>query len=137
MQTSALRLSEPSGTLRTMATEDGKPSRNEVATSVRDELEGRRRFNEHYEVSVPDVELQAAITMADAAGGFQAGSTIVSLRVIVTWNQGALAVNQVNDLQDHLDAHWVGSGGTARLDHEECKITIEGEYTWDSWSKEW
>ena len=41
----------------TMATDDGKPSRNEVATSVRDELEGRRRFNEHYEVSVPDVEL--------------------------------------------------------------------------------
>ena len=120
-----------------MVTEVRKPSRNEVVTSVRDELEGRRLFKEHYEVSVLDVEVHAAITMSDAAGGFQAGSTVVSLRVVVSWNKGALAVDQVNDLQDHLDGHWVGSKGNSTLDHEDCKITIEGEYTWDSWSREW
>ena len=120
-----------------MPPDDRKPSRNEVEKRVREELEDRRLFTEHYEVSVPDVELQAAITMSDAAGGFQTGSTHVSLRVVVSWNQGALAVDQVNDLQDHLDGHWVGSKGTATLDHEDRKITIEGEYTWDSWTREW
>ena len=120
-----------------MATEIRKPSRNEVAASVRAELEDRRLFTEHYEVSVLDVELRAGITMSDGAGGFQAGSTHVSLRVVVSWNQGALAVDQVNDLQDHLDGHWVGSNGNMTLDHKDCKIIIEGEYTWDSWSREW
>ena len=33
-----------------MTPESQRPSRNEAATKVRDELEGRRRFNEHYEV---------------------------------------------------------------------------------------
>lgn len=120
-----------------MATEIRKPSRNEVAASVRAELEDRRLFTEHYEVSVPDVELQAAITMADPAGGFQAGSIIVSLRVVVSWAKGTLAVDQINDLQDHLDGHWIGSRGNTTLDHDDCKIIIEGEYTWDSWSREW
>lgn len=120
-----------------MATEIRKPSRNEVAASVRAELEDRRLFTEHYEVSVPDVDLRAAITMSDGAGGFQAGSTHVSLRVLVSWNQGALAVDQVNDLQDHLDAHWLGNGGTSTLDHENCRIVIEGEYTWDTWTEKW
>lgn len=40
-----------------MVTEDRKPSRNEVETRVREELEGRRFFNEHYEVFVPEVAL--------------------------------------------------------------------------------
>ena len=49
----------------------------------------------------------------------------------MTWDQGALAVDQVNDLQDHLDSDWVGRGGTAKLDHEDGKITIDGKYRWE------
>ena len=135
--TPLLRLSEPSGTLRTMATEDRKPSRNEVATSVRDELEGRRRFNEHYEIYVPEVWIKSGFGVASSRGGFQAYFTFVLLRVVVTWDQGALAVDQDNDLQDHLDSHWVGRGGTAKLDHEDGRITIDGKYRWESWSKKW
>ena len=120
-----------------MATDDRKPSRNEVEKAVRDELEGDRLFNEHYEVYVPEVVLNAGLTMADTGGGFQAGSTRVSLRVVVSWKKGALAVDQVNDLQDHLDAHWLGSEGTAKLDRAECRIIVEGEYTWDTWTREW
>ncbi len=120
-----------------MVAEDRKPSRNEVANKVRDELEERRLFQEHYEVYVPDVVVNRGVGMATTRGGFQSYSTVISLRVVVSWNHGALAADQVNDLQDHLDAHWLGSGGTAELDHEDCKITINGEYTWDSWTKEW
>ena len=118
-----------------MVTEVRKPSRNEVATSVRDELEGRRLFKEHYEVSVPDVEVKFGFGMATAHGGFTSGSTVVSLRVVVSWEQGTLAVDQVNDLQDHLEDHWVGADGQAELDHDECRITIEGEYTWGTWMR--
>ena len=62
------------------------------------------------------------MVVASSRGGAQAGSywTAVSLRVVVSWNEGALAVDQVNDLQDHLrpHAHWLGNGGTTKLDHE-------------------
>ena len=118
-----------------MPTDDRKPSRNEVERAVLEELEGRRLFSEHYEVSVPDVEVKFGFGMATPNGGFSSGSTVVSLRVVVSWRQGALAVNQVNDLQDHLEDHWVGADGEARLDHEDCKITIEGEYTWGTWTR--
>ena len=120
-----------------MPAEVHKPSRNEIAAKVRDEMDGRRRFNEHYEVYVPEVVLDAGITMAGAGGGFQAGSTRVSLRVVVSWAQGTLAVDQVNDLQDHLEDHWVGADGEAQLDRDECRIIIKGEYTWDTWTREW
>ena len=115
--------------------EDRRPSRNEVATRVRDELESRRLFNEHYEVHVPEVVVKSGFGMATSRGGFQTYRTVVSLRVDVSWDQGALAVDQVNNLQDHLDAHWVGRGGNTKLDHAECRIAIEGEYTWNSWMK--
>ena len=120
-----------------MAAEYRKPSRNEVAEAVRDELESRRLFNEHYEVYVSEVALRAGVTVAGEGGGSQAGSTVVSLRVVVSWGKGVLAVDQVNNLQDHLDAHWLGRRGKAKLDHEECKVTIDGEYHWASWRREW
>lgn len=120
-----------------MDPDDRKPSRNEVANKVRDELEERRLFREHYDVYVPRVVVNSGVGMATISGGFQSYSTVVSLRVVVSWQQGALAADQVNDLQDHLDGHWLGSGGTATLDHEECTIIIDGEYTWDTWTKKW
>ncbi len=120
-----------------MDPEDSKPGRNEVANKVRDELEERRLFREHYDVYVVRVVVNSGVGMESSCGGFQSYATVVSLRVGVSWKQGALAADQVNDLQDHLDAHWLGRGGQSTLDHEECKITINGEYTWDSWTKEW
>ena len=120
-----------------MAPEDRNPSRYEVATKVRNEREGRRLFKEHYEVYVPDVVVKSGFGVASSRGGAQVYWTAVSLRVVVSWNEGALAVDQVNDLQDHLDAHWLGNGGTTKLDHEDWKITIEGEYRWDRWTKIW
>ena len=59
-----------------MPTDDRKPSRNEVARAVRDELEGRRLFNEHYEVYVPEVAVNFGFGMATAHGGFTSGSTV-------------------------------------------------------------
>ena len=118
-----------------MPTDDRKPSRNEVEKRVREELEDRRLFNEHYEVYVPDVAVKLTFGMATARGGFKSGSTVVVLRVVVSWERGTLAVNQVNDLLDHLDDHWVGAGGQAELDHEACRITIDGEYTWGTWTR--
>ena len=120
-----------------MPTEDRKPTRNEVATKVRDELEERRLFHEHYEVYVPDVVVKSGFGFATNRGGAQVHSIVVSLGVIVSWEQGRLAANQVNDLQDHLDAHWLGSGGELTLDHEDCWIAIEGEYTWERWTEKW
>ena len=118
-----------------MPTDDRKPSRNEVEKAVRDELEGRRLFSEHYEVHVPDVAVKFGFGMATARGGFTSGSTVVSLRVVVSWAQGTLAVDQVNDLLDHLEDHWVGADGEAQLDHDQCRITIEGEYRWGTWTR--
>ena len=120
-----------------MATEDRKPSRNEVATRVRNELEERRLFHEHYEVYVPDVVVNSGFGVASRRGGARVYWIAVSLRVVVSWDQGKLAVDQVNDLQDHLDAHWLGSGGKSTLDHENSRITIEGEYRWDRWTETW
>ena len=120
-----------------MPTDDRKPSRNEVERAVLEELEGRRLFSEHYEVYVPNVEVRHGLGMATARGGFSSGSTVVSLRVVVSWRPGSLAVDQVNDLQDHLEDHRVGADGQAELELEECRITIDGEYTWDTWTREW
>ena len=118
-----------------MPTDDRKPSRNEVEKAVRDELEGRRLFSEHYEVHVPDVAVKFEFGMATARGGFKSGSTVVSLRVVVSWERGTLAVDQVNDLLDHLEDHWVGADGEMQLDHDQCRITIEGEYRWGTWTR--
>lgn len=120
-----------------MPTDDRKPSRNEVAKAVREELEERRLFNEHYEVIVTDVDVKFGVGMAVGASGFSSGSTVVSLRVVVSWDPGTLAVDQVNDLLDHLEDHWVGAKGQAELEHDECRVVIEGEYTWDTWTKKW
>ena len=122
-----------------MDPEDRKPSRNEVATKVRDELEERRLFQEHYDVYVPKVVLNSGFGVASRRGGAQVYWIYwiaVSLRVVVSWDEGRLA-DQVNDPQDPLDAHWLGCGGKSTLDHDNCRITIEGEYRWDRWTKTW
>ena len=118
-----------------MPTDDRKPSRNEVARAVLEELEGRRLFCEHYEVYVPNVEVKFGFGMTTARGGFSSGSTVVTLRVVVSWKQGTMAVDQVNNLLDHLEDHWVGTDGEAQLEHNECRITIEGEYRWGTWTR--
>ena len=86
---------------------------------------------------MPEVVVKSGFGIASSRGGAQVYSIVVSLRVVVSWGQGKLAVNEVNDLQDHLDAHWLGSGGESTLDHENCRIAIEGEYPWERWTKKW
>ena len=75
--------------------------------------------------------------MATSRSGFKSYSAVVALRIVVSWDQRALAVDQVNDLQDHLDSHWIGREGKAKLDREDCRITVEGEYTWEKWTEKW
>ena len=84
---------------------------------------------------MPDVALKFAFRHGHCPQWVHIRFDCCHLRVVVSWEQGTLAVNRVNDLLDHLDDHWVGVGGQSDLDHEACRITIEGEDTWGTWTR--